>query len=61
MWPLRAFPGDDGLFWLGWDLLPGAHGNVEEDEDWEDEEEEWEEDEEEWEDEEEDWEDEEEV
>jgi len=61
MWPLRAFPGDDGLFWLGWDLLPGAHGNAEEDEDWEDEEEEWEEDEEEWEDEEEDWEDEEEV
>ena len=61
MWPLRAFPGDDGLFWLGWDLLPGAHGNVEKDEDWEDEEEEWEEDEEEWEDEEEDWEDEEEV
>jgi len=61
MWPLRAFPGDDGLFWLGWDLLPGAHGNVE-DEDWEDEEEEeWDEECEEWEDEEEDWEDGEEV
>ncbi len=59
----RAFPGDEGLFWLGWELLPGAcepdieEDWEEEDEDWEDEE--WEEDDEdieEWEDEEEEWE-----
>ena len=40
MWPLKAFPGEDGLFWLGWDLLPGVHGEVSEEDgeedDWDD-------------------------